>query len=566
MSKTRKCLILLGALLGNLGCGVFASGQLSAERLFPPAAAIGCSTKLKVEGKFPHWPVQIACDRADEIQLEPGEKSGELHLHIADNAAPGVVWVRLWDDHSASSLLPLLLEPGTVQAEQEPNDSLEQATPCPLPTCVVGRLEKRGDVDVYHLRLQAGQQLVASVIANQVMESPLDAVLQLSDRQGNVLAQSDDERGLDPQLVFQSPSEQDVLLRIFGFPETPNSTIGFSGEASFVYAIHLTTGAFVDHTLPLLLADKRLDDPQAIGARAYGWNLPSIPPNVQLSRGQSIVGVTGFVAQLPGWQWLATSPQDLQYHRDDQGQQPPTATSLPLVFSGHILQPRETDALEFPVQAGERYRAEVYSRRLGMTLDSVLRVVEADSGKELAHADDISRNNYDAALEFVASNSGLARLQLSDLADSGSLRHAYSLLVSKVAPQVALSVAQEPFVIEAGKPLQVTVAIERQSGYGQRLQITALDLPPGVAAKAVFSEPKGKSSKAVTLELTCQPQAAAFQGRWRIVGQVVDEQGVVQPDSLLPCTYQLRPMLLLPRLWLTVKPAPNAGAPAKTAQ
>src|SRR5690606_13122635 len=89
------------------------------------------------------------------------------------------------------------------------------------------------------------------------------------DEAGNVLAQSDDDRGIDPQVVYHCERDGRYVLRLFAFPEVATSTIGFAGAASFVYRIHATTGPLIDHSLPLVVP------PEAdVAASPRGWNLP----------------------------------------------------------------------------------------------------------------------------------------------------------------------------------------------------------------------------------------------------------------------------------------------------
>ena len=92
---------------------------------------------------------------------------------------------------------------------------------------------------------------MADVLANQVLKSPMDAVLQIASAEGFLLAQADDSPGLDPRLVFTAPEAGDYFVRIFAFPETPNSSIRYAGGNDYLYRLTLTTGPYLHHTLPL---------------------------------------------------------------------------------------------------------------------------------------------------------------------------------------------------------------------------------------------------------------------------------------------------------------------------
>jgi hypothetical protein len=89
------------------------SAQVQLDRCFPPAIAVGTTSTVKAEGKFPNWPPSIHCDRAD-VQLVATPTAGELSINVDGSAHPGVAWIRLSDASSASRLVPLMIEPVPV--------------------------------------------------------------------------------------------------------------------------------------------------------------------------------------------------------------------------------------------------------------------------------------------------------------------------------------------------------------------------------------------------------------------------------------------------------------------
>ena len=87
-------------------------------------------------------------------------------------------------------------------AEVEPNNSFKERQQLTNPGVITGKLPKQNDVDVYSIPAQAGQTIVASIIANEFFGSPMDAVLQICTESGTVLAQDNDSHGLDPQATY----------------------------------------------------------------------------------------------------------------------------------------------------------------------------------------------------------------------------------------------------------------------------------------------------------------------------------------------------------------------------
>ncbi len=525
-----------------------ARAQVQFERFFPPAVARGATTTIKAEGKFPQWPVAIECDQSD-LKLECGEKPGEFKVTAADSAI-GAAWIRLHDSASASALLPLLIESSAITAEAEPNEGLKQATSATLPTTAIGKLEKNGDVDMWKVTLREGDQLVASMIAHELLQSPMDAVLQLVDSRGLVLAQAEDSIGLDPQLLHVAKQDGDYFVRVFSFPETPTGTIGFAGGANFVYALRMTTGPLLDHTFPL---HKFIEN--KLSALSYGWNLASDLPTVTKPQ-TSIAPEIVFSSQAIGWQWLPPTPviqtaDQILTQATEQAVAPESAFALPLAFYGHIHKAKEVDRFRVKAIAGVTYQVQIVSRTLGFKLDSVLRVLKSDSKTQIARNDDAVRNEFDAAVEFKSEQDDEVVIEISDLADSSGPRHAYACFVSAVTPQFSATVAADHFQLQVGKPLEIPLTITRQSGASNRIEFDVKLLPPGVTVTKVISEPKGDTSKAVKLQLVAAADAMPFQGPIEIIATAVDDKQTPTAEPQ-PVTFHLRPQIRLSKLWLTI--------------
>ncbi len=525
-----------------------ATAQVQLDRFYPPVVAIGSEASLKAEGKFPAWPVEIVCDR-DDVKIEAGKESGELKVLVPTEAAPGVAWVRMHDGTSASKLVPILIEPIKPLAETEPNNDVAAAAKIDLPNVVVGRLEKSGDVDSYRIDVRAGQTLVVSTTAHRMLRSPMDAVLQLVDLQGNVIVQSDDVRGIDPQIVYEVKVDAELLVRIFAFPETPDSTIGFAGSASFVYMLRITTDSFVDHVLPLVVGS----GPQATTI-PFGWNLPP-KTDVKHYAATSTSPAVAYVPGSLGWQWQAASPNDAaNLTESNDASEPTTAEKLPFIFSGHIGQPGEIDRVRVQLQKGKKYRASVQSREFGFAIDSVLRFVDSKAGTELARNDDRSRNEYDAAIDYSAKEDGEVELQISDLVDGFGPRHAYSVLMEESTPSVALTLSEDHYAVKAGESVEIAVAVSRLQGFNMTVKVAAEGLPEWVESEAIDSEIKGDSAKSVKLKLTAKKDSAGYQGTFKIVGLALDSEGKPTKESST-AFHQLREVIQLSEFWLTVAAA-----------
>ena len=196
------------------------------DRLFPPGAQRGQTIEVSAEGNFDPWPLH-AWVLGSGVQVHPADDKGKLSISVSPDAPSGLVWLRLYNNEGASALKPFLIGTLPEIAEAEPNDEPSGAQPIDPPSATInGRLAKSGDVDGYALSLLAGQTLIASVQANHLLGSPMDAVLQVATPDGLVVAQEDDSGGLDPRLVFVAPENGTYIVRTFAFPPPPTPPSG----------------------------------------------------------------------------------------------------------------------------------------------------------------------------------------------------------------------------------------------------------------------------------------------------------------------------------------------------
>lgn len=528
-----------------------ALAQIQLERVFPPVVSVLNTGPqlLQAEGKFPAWPVEIHCDRSD-VQISCGEKNGELKVQIAEDAPQGIAWLRLTDAKSASDLVPLLLECAEVASEKEPNERPSESQAVASDVSVGGRLAKSEDVDGFKVSLKAEEPFVASLIGNQILKSPMDAVLQICDLQGNVLAQNDDQRGIDPQIVFMPKKDGDYLVRVFAFPQTPNSTIGFSGAKNYCYVLRLNTEGFSDHFLPIL--DVQPDSEATFQAVSIHSEAAEVPGAVILRAATAVSPRIAYVPGKIGWQWLAplvpssTSPWHVRT-KDAESDQP---VSPPVLLSGTITQPNQEDRFPILLESEKSYRIAARSREFGYVLDSRIDILHPETKEVLAIGKDLSRNNYDQSLTYKAKQSGPVVLRVRDAVRSGSYRHSYAVMLEQVAPKVKLNLAAQKYAVAKGKSLEIPVGIARSNGFAESIEVSVRGLPPGIVAKPVESQSKGDSSKLVKLQLEAAADCEDFQGWIELVG-TLQGSGENAPATY-SASFPLRPSVPLKRCWLTV--------------
>jgi hypothetical protein len=484
--------------------------------LYPSGGQVGQTVPVTTGGSFSNWPLQAWSDRA-ELTVECDKEKGKLLVKIGQEAQPGVSWLRLYDGEGASAVRPFLIGTLPEVVEQEPNDDFRQPQQLSGTTIIAnGQLGRQGDVDVFALSLAKDQTLVAAMEANGVLGSPMDAALQVLTADGFVRAQSHDERGLDPLLVFTAPAAGTYLVRTFAFPATPNSTINFAGDSTFVYRLTLTTEAFVDAALPMALVAS-----QTNRVTVLGWNLPEELKSLEVT---PAAGASRHVLSHPRLAGTLALPITTSHVAVAAADISPI--ELPAVLSGQLSRPRQQHEFSFRAEKGQRLVFQSESRTLGFAIDPVLTVTDAD-GKMLGQNDDASRDNREAELTFNVPADGEYRLAIRDLHRQGGPRYIYRVTAGEQQPDFAVKLTADAFTIAAGKSLEITVNVERLAGFKEDLEVTAMNLPEGVTADSVQCKEKDKSVK---LKLTAAAESSG-SGPIRIIGRTQSESPVMRTAS-----------------------------------
>jgi hypothetical protein len=505
-----------------------------ASYLFPAGAQRGSTVEATVGGNLGDGPPHVWVSRPD-ISAAPAAEKARLSINVAPDAVPGIAWFRIYNAEGASAPLPFVVGTLAELNEQEPNDSRAKPQTLPTSTCVVnGRLDKRGDVDTFAVAMQKGQTLVAAVTAHETLRSPMDGVLQIVSPRGSVLAQNDDERGLDPLLPFVVPADGIYLVRIFAFPSTPDASISFAGGETYIYRLTVTSGGFLDGALPLAVSHA------AAEVETCGWNLAAADRRRLVEPPAESSEVSLFSPQWGNALNLPVVPHRSLVEDEPNDAAHPQPIELPATMTGRIGEPSDQDAFRLHLAKGENWQFKLESRSLGYPLDSVLELFDA-SGKSLVRADDTGQN-VDSELNYTATAEGDYTLVASDLYEHGGDRYFYRLTIAPLAADFALSVPQHAYTLTAGKPLEIPVTIDRRQNFAGEIDLEVPDLPDGVTASPARSLATDDTNKTVKLVLTAT--AAPLSVPIRIVGKSAGRSRAA--ESAVPAGAGVRD------LWLTV--------------
>lgn len=431
-------------------------------------------------------------------------------MTVAPDAPLGVHLVRFHAAEGATAVRRFVVGHLPEIEETEPNDTPAAATAIDEPAVVVDAvLGKGGDVDLFRVRLEAGETLVAQADSNRLLGAPADLTLEVADARQSLLARNLDAAGLDPRVVFRAPAAGEYVVRVHGFPETPDSTIGLAGGEAFVYRLTLSKRGFLVATMPSAVWRGR----DGLVA-PLGWGLPAeaaampvpaaalAPAATGARQGVTVAldGVGGAVS-LPVVEWpVVVVPQA-------EGESVPP----PVVFSGALAAPRQRVLHRFTATKDAPLSLLVEGIGIGTEVDPTLSL-EDGTGKRLAFTDDPA-----GKLSWKAPADGVYAAVVRDRRGLSGPAHGYRLTIRPDLPEVRLASDVDRLTGEPGKPVEVAIAIGREHGFKEAIDLVLVDPPAGVTAAAVQSPPEGEGAKKVVLSITA---TAPFSGPVRVAGRI----------------------------------------------
>jgi hypothetical protein len=441
---------------------------------------------------------QIAEILRIRIEIAPGAPLGTRELRIV--TPRGLTAPRNFViDH-----LPevLELEPNSLEA-YEPLPTLGKDSPVPpspeLPVVLNGQILP-GDVDRFRVLARGGQNLVIHAQARSLTPYLADAVpgwfqatLTLYDSQGVELAYQDDNRfDPDPVIRYRVPEDGEVEVKI--------QDAIYRGREDFVYRIRVSEEPLPGPSFPL---------------RARGAND---------AVARSMVGLP-VVREEPDQASGLTSQR----------------VRLPVLVDGRISRREEVDRFRFRGHMGQELVVEVFARRLGSSLDSLLRLVDP-GGKVLAWNDDqvdkeghlhrdasgLLTHHADSYLRAKLERDGDYLVEVSDAQHHGGEGYGYRLRLSTPRPDFRLRVTPSSLLGRAGEFLPIRVHVLRQDGFQGGVRISLLDAPGFELQGGRI--PPGRKSVSMTLKT---PHGIARGGSLRVFSLHFQGKGEVAGRSLI---------------------------------
>lgn len=420
-----------------------------------------------------------------------------LEVTIAPDATPGDRELRVITPGGISN--PMLFQvdrlPELREKERETENALDPP-PAEAPVILNGQIMP-GEVDRFSLNLKANQHLYIAAQARRLVPFIADAVpgwcqtvIALIDANGKELAFVDDNFcEPDPVMFVQVPRDGMYTLLI-------RDSI-YRGREDFVYRVTVREQTPDDNLSPFIPLPREPveGNPQLPVVESRMPASKEIEPNDNIVAAQLI--------------------------------------NLPLLIDGRIDQPGDADLYQFTGKAGDTVIAEIYARRLGSPIDSLLRLYDS-AGKVVAWNDDytggelgLQAHRADSCLAVKLPADGLYTVQVSEAQRHGGEAYNYALRVSPPQPDFSLRATPSAINVPVGGTTTVTVYAIRRDGWDGNIEIAMVDAPDGFTLTKTRI-PADQNSVAITLQAprkpTDQPITLTFVGLARL-----NEQTVIRP-------------------------------------
>jgi hypothetical protein len=494
---------------------------------------------------------------------------------------PGVYEYRVATKQAVSSVAQLLVTDYGVTVETTAeNGTAATAQQVSIPAALCGVCERMEDVDCYRFAGKAGQELTVEIFAQRVTDrihgmvvrGPtiylMDPILTLYGPSGQVVAQNDNFHGGDSFLHVKLPVAGDYTLEV--------RDARYAGDQRYSYCVEIADRPYAHSAFP-----PAVQAGQTAEVEAIGHMLGTQRAVAKLSAGADAPGIVRRRLATPAGETnpvpVLVSPYSQLVERSGASPSPdqrsaaaakPTPVNLPAGVNGRLSQDDEVDRYVFTARKGAAYRFEVFARRLGSPLDSVIEIYDL-AGKPVTEADDGDLfRAKDSRLTWTAPADGQYVVAVRDLHARGGERFVYHLQAEPAEPDFELMGEYYYAMLAPGTRMIWFAKIDRQNGLEAPVAIELENLPPGVTQTPV-TIPPGMSQCAIILSaakdapigaslvrvcgkatvrgadgreqqlvrygrVTCEQQnAGGGQARWPIETQIV---GVVRPMDLLSVT------------------------------
>jgi len=357
-----------------------------------------------------------------------------------------------------------------------------------IPVTVSGRLWKNEEVDRYKFTAAKAGPVTCDLMARR-LGSNFNAVLEVTDAKGKLVAESVDTEGFDPTLTFPAVAGGEYTVAI--------RDIDHAGDRSFVYRLEVRPGSRVLATLPASgqRGTTREVEFLGIGLATGGTAVESVKKSVAFPAGDA--------ASFP---YTLETPGGAVPHTFALSDLPEAVGAVPLAVPGAITgvldKPNGVAKFALTGKKGDRWSILAEARRFGSPLDLALRLLGPD-GKQIAMNDDLP-GTTDASLEFTVPADGTFTVVVNDTAGAtGSKLALFRVSASVPRDGFTLHVPAQKLSAPLGTKVPLAIKATRTGNFKGPITIALAGLPAGITAgPAPLVIPIDKAELAVTLDVS----------------------------------------------------------------
>ena len=477
-----------------------------------------------------------------------------LKIVVAKDAVPGPREIRLHSRAGLSNprtfMIGKLPEFSKKDWKNVPKSRLSMdakidATPAPitvtLPITLNGQIPP-GGIDTYRFNARAGQRLVVSVSARELIPYLADAVpgwvqatVGLYDAKSNEVAFADDYKFRpDPVIFFTIPKEGAYFLKI-------HDSL-FRGREDFVYRMTIGEEPFITSIFP---SGGQIGTKTPV--RLTGWNLPFT--QAELDFRNQLPGIYPFQMNKisnPVPLLLDTLPERFEVEPNG-AKTNAMAVALPIIINGHIDQSGDWDVFSFNGKMGQQVVLEVFARRLDSPVDSVLRLFDP-LGKQVASNDDqedkssgLNTHHADSYLSVTLQTAGCYTVYLGDTQRGGGPAYAYRLRLSAPRPDFELRVTPPSINVRNGSSIPLTAFALRKDGFTNEIVLSLKGAPKDyrlTGAVIPANQDQIKFTLTPPMGTDQEPISLFIEGRAVLQGRTIVKSAMPADDMMQAFAYR----------------------------
>lgn len=438
---------------------------------------------------------------------EPLPREIKARLTIPANIPPGIVTWQAANANGATEVGRFVVNDiASIVEQDEPAWPDTESGPQQIesvPVCVSGQIKHIREVDRYRFSPTRSGPVTCNVVARAI-GSQLNAVLEVYDPSGRLIADAADTAGNDTALTFTATANESYIAAVYD--------LDFRGDRAMVYQFSIRQGPRVISAIPSVgrRGETRSVEFVGVGIATGQSKLESVLRDVMFPDDPNS---DSFLHQ------LITEHGEcppFRLHLSDQLQQDENTSILvvPAGVTGVLDQRFGEERYRFAAKKGEILSVDVSTEKTGSQVDAALTIYDHD-GKQLDRNDD-QTDSTDAEIEFTIPADGDYSVGVSDVASQSGTRAAtYHLCVRPATPGFRLSV---PELLNAplGGKASLAVKVTRHGGFKDAIDVTLTGLPVGVTVADNLQV--AANQNAVSVELNVATEAAASAALVNVVG------------------------------------------------